>query len=248
MFSTIEVGKKIASLRKEKDLTQMELADSMGVSYQAVSNWERGNSMPDISKFPELVKILGCSIDELLGNKEESKFFQRVIEGNVTDYIKEEKVSVEEVASAAPMLKPRQTENLLETILEENKEHITLKDLVRIAPFVKEDFLLQWIDKMELIENLSGVIPLAPFLSSNSLDMLVNKISEIGSLSHITGLAPFLSEKTLDSLVDKAMEEGSIKDCVGLYPFLSRDTSKRLAEKLMKENNIKEFIELAPFL
>jgi DNA-binding transcriptional regulator YiaG len=54
-FSTIMIGKKIANMRKEKNITQMELADAMGVSYQAVSNWERGNSMPDISKLPELV-------------------------------------------------------------------------------------------------------------------------------------------------------------------------------------------------
>lgn len=44
MFDTRTTGKKIAALRKEKNLTQMNLADEMGVSYQAVSNWERGVS------------------------------------------------------------------------------------------------------------------------------------------------------------------------------------------------------------
>ena len=38
-------------------MTQMELADRMGISFQVVSNWERGNSMPDISKLPELAEI-----------------------------------------------------------------------------------------------------------------------------------------------------------------------------------------------
>ncbi len=46
MFDTKIIGKKIAQLRKAKDMTQMELADQMFVSYQAVSNWERGNTMP----------------------------------------------------------------------------------------------------------------------------------------------------------------------------------------------------------
>ena len=39
MFNTVSVGRRIAELRKGKDMTQMELADLMGVSYQAVSNW-----------------------------------------------------------------------------------------------------------------------------------------------------------------------------------------------------------------
>lgn len=44
MFDTVKTGKKIAELRKQKDMTQFELADAMGISYQAVSNWERGVS------------------------------------------------------------------------------------------------------------------------------------------------------------------------------------------------------------
>ena len=46
MFDVQIVGRKIGKLRKKCNLTQMELADRMGVSYQAVSNWERGSSMP----------------------------------------------------------------------------------------------------------------------------------------------------------------------------------------------------------
>ena len=45
MFDTKIIGKKIAALRKAKDMTQMELADKLGISFQAVSNWERGGSL-----------------------------------------------------------------------------------------------------------------------------------------------------------------------------------------------------------
>ena len=68
MFDTRKIGMKIAVLRKAKDMTQLELADKMLVSYQAVSNWERGASMPDIGKLPELAEALGVSVDELLGS------------------------------------------------------------------------------------------------------------------------------------------------------------------------------------
>ena len=50
MFDTVKIGKRIAELRKKRDMTQFEIADRLGISYQAVSNWERGNSMPDIAK------------------------------------------------------------------------------------------------------------------------------------------------------------------------------------------------------
>ena len=69
MFDMKKIGKKISVLRKEANMTQMELADRMGISFQAVSNWERGNSMPDISKLPELAEIFGKTVDELLGEK-----------------------------------------------------------------------------------------------------------------------------------------------------------------------------------
>lgn len=248
MFSTIEVGKKISSFRKEKNMTQMELADSLGVSYQAVSNWERGNSMPDISKLPELVSILGCSIDELLGNRRESQLFQKVIEGDGEAYVKENRITASEVASAAPILKPSQTESLMEAVLEENKEKITLEDLAKIAPFVSDDFLMQWIEQIDVIENIKGITSLAPFLSTDSLDTLISKIMKIGDLSDVTPLAPFLSKKTIRYLVDKALEGGTIGDCVGLYPFLDKESARKLADRLMKESNLKEFVKLAPFL
>ena len=69
MFDTNKVAANIKNARTKKNMTQMNLADEMGVSYQAVSNWERGNSMPDISKLEDLSKELGASIDEILGRK-----------------------------------------------------------------------------------------------------------------------------------------------------------------------------------
>ena len=65
------IGKRIGLLRKEKNLTQEELASHMGVSPQAVSKWENDQTCPDISALPKLAKLLGVSVDELLSGKEE---------------------------------------------------------------------------------------------------------------------------------------------------------------------------------
>ncbi len=63
------LGKRIAMLRKEKGLTQEQLAEKVGVSAQAVSKWENDASCPDITLLPLLADILGVTVDELLGVK-----------------------------------------------------------------------------------------------------------------------------------------------------------------------------------
>ena len=61
------LGNNIMRLRKENDLTQEQLANGLGITYQAVSKWETGVSSPDISMLPLLADIFEVSIDELFG-------------------------------------------------------------------------------------------------------------------------------------------------------------------------------------
>ena len=67
------MGRMIAAKRKELGITQMELADKMGVTDKAVSKWERSLSYPDISSLPKLAEILGMSVDELMQVKPNSE-------------------------------------------------------------------------------------------------------------------------------------------------------------------------------
>ena len=64
------IGKRIAHLRKEKGLTQEELAQHMGISPQAVSKWENDQTCPDISALPKLARLFGVTVDELLEGRE----------------------------------------------------------------------------------------------------------------------------------------------------------------------------------
>ncbi len=67
MNDTVNMGNRIAELRKAAGLTQEQLASKLSISAQAVSKWETGASFPDISILPELCAILGVTTDELLG-------------------------------------------------------------------------------------------------------------------------------------------------------------------------------------
>lgn len=62
------LGKKIAAMRKEKEWTQDELAEKLGVSPQAVSKWENGISCPDIMLLPVIARLFDTTADELLSN------------------------------------------------------------------------------------------------------------------------------------------------------------------------------------
>ncbi|OBR66900.1 hypothetical protein A7K91_16860 [Paenibacillus oryzae] len=61
----LSVGQNIKKLRDERNLTQQQLADSLGVSFQAVSKWERGTTVPDVAALPEIADYFGITIDEL---------------------------------------------------------------------------------------------------------------------------------------------------------------------------------------
>lgn len=64
----MELGKNIVKYRKEKNLTQTQLAEMLGVSFQAVSKWENDISMPDILLLPKLAAVLNVSCDILIGH------------------------------------------------------------------------------------------------------------------------------------------------------------------------------------
>ena len=67
------LGTMIAELRKQHGMTQLELAEKMGVTDKAVSKWERDLSCPDINSIPNLAEILGVSVEELMQVKKEAE-------------------------------------------------------------------------------------------------------------------------------------------------------------------------------
>ena len=61
----INLGRIIKQLRAEQSITQEELAEYLGISFQAVSKWETGTTLPDITLLPKLAAFFGVRIDEL---------------------------------------------------------------------------------------------------------------------------------------------------------------------------------------
>ena len=67
------LGSMIATLRKEHNMTQLQLAERMGVTDKAVSKWERDLSCPDVASLPRLAELFGITVDEMLQVKETAR-------------------------------------------------------------------------------------------------------------------------------------------------------------------------------
>lgn len=85
-----DFGGKISELRRRKDWTQDELAQRVGVSAQAVSKWETGQSMPDIALLSPLADAFGVSVDALLN-------------GTISEVVRAEEVTVRQRATQLVM-------------------------------------------------------------------------------------------------------------------------------------------------
>ncbi len=69
----LNIGENLRRLRRAADMTQEQLADKLGVSYQSVSRWENGTTYPDMEFLPVLSSIFGVTVDELIGMEESKK-------------------------------------------------------------------------------------------------------------------------------------------------------------------------------
>lgn len=239
MFDTRKIGARIAELRKAKDMTQMELADLMLVSFQAVSNWERGNTMPDIAKLGDLARILGISIEELLGSEEQSRIVNKVVN-------KDPEIKLEEVVEIAPMLKPSQ----LEEAVENNQEvNVSMGVLVSLAPFLSSARLAKEMEKAK-IEDISEIVPLAPFLDEGYLGAFIDKQdSSKKSLKALSALAPFLDSKHLGAYAREAMNGEDFERLTSLAPFLDEQDLDEVAMKFFDSGkHAGKLASLAPFL
>ena len=70
----MKLNEQIAYLRKQKGMTQEELAGRLGVTNQSVSKWESAQCCPDIGLLPEIADIFGVSIDTLMGREKQDSF------------------------------------------------------------------------------------------------------------------------------------------------------------------------------
>ena len=267
MFDTVKVGRIISQKRKEHNMTQMQLADALGISFQAVSNWERGNSMPDISKLPELAELFGCSIEELLGGGASAGNVEKLAKG------KGQGLSLGEIAEVAPVLTPEVLDEAVESARRGTPDACDDSSLQEGAEGESddedfdEDFDEEIDEEDEEGEDeeeprrfhafwkRTGRGARAHIRDGKTVYILGAEKSgekrkdkdKCKRLKELVMLAPFLSSERLRELVEELRGEGyTVSELVPLAPFLSEEELDALIELAAADDG--ELAALAPFL
>ena len=220
MFDTNKVASNIKNARIKKNMTQMNLADEMGVSYQAVSNWERGTSMPDISKLPELCKILNISFEELVGERSaKTGIAEKLMQDENED------VTLEEMAQVGELVEPDKIERKVnEEIAKGGK--IPFSALVGLAQFMDKETLGRLAEEIADTDvELKKLCAIAPFVGRETMDRIVGKYIREGRVDvhSIVAVAPFLSKSTINKVAEYLIENGQADKLVSIAPFMGKE-------------------------
>ena len=170
VFEVMKIAKKIREARIAKNMTQMNLAEAMEVSYQAVSSWERGNSMPDISKLEKLCSVLQVSVDELLGAASLSQTVKKVSHTNST-------LTMAELEALASVLPPEELEEHVKKTAAKLPK-LEFSSIIALAPFLSRECLTRLLEKTEL-HSFEEILDLASYLPKETLSKLIDKIPKI---------------------------------------------------------------------
>ena len=91
----IKTGRFIAQIRKEKNMTQKQLAEELLISDRTVSKWETGKGMPDVSLMMPLCEVLGITVNELLsGERISDEDYKKKAEENMVNILDEKKINL----------------------------------------------------------------------------------------------------------------------------------------------------------
>lgn len=227
MFNINDVSRMLREARIKKNLTQNTLADQLGVTYQAVSNWERGASMPDISNLARLCEILELDLYKLVGASQSRELTEELLSS--PDRL--DSAPVDAIAAIAPMLPPRE---LTELVRAKKADIHNLGTLTEIAPFI-DAALVEEIGADLTPAHVADVLGMSPFVSPELCAKWVEQLEQQGNFeldaSLLSALGPFVPQEMMDRLSERVVPEDLvILNCVA--PFLSADALCRMADRL----------------
>jgi transcriptional regulator with XRE-family HTH domain len=257
MLNASLIGSYISTLRKKKDLTQVELAEKLNVSHQAVSKWERGESLPDVGTLVTVGKLFGTSVDDILsGGKSGSqprnvgKLVEKLsdkLPEQAAELLNSGESEVEGFVSIAPLLKTSTIENVANKI---SCQTFDLEHLVELSPFMERESLDEFVNKVDTTNiNWEQITSLAPFIKHSTLSKLVSNMDSSLNVEELIVIAPFLVNDIDRMVLNTDLTNYEWNHVVGLAPFLKSETLIHLVNNSKTEKlSMEKLISVAPFL
>lgn len=239
MFDLARVGKQIKKYRIAADMTQMELAEKMGISFQAVSSWERNETMPDISRMTELAELFHITVDELLDYQDKAKCVEMLM------HPQEQEISVKELQELEGIVKPSDVRKYKIKIE-------SVEDIIYLAPFVGREMITEMAgNHKELLTQVEMLILIAPFIERKLMDELVEEnLGKFTSIQELVSIVPFISRKTASQAAQLFADQNlTLEDIVSIAPFVNRDIVDKMVIACQHNiKNMQDIIPLAPFV
>lgn len=232
VFDTKKFGGYLSHLRKNADMTQMELADRLNLTRQAISRYEHGESFPDISILVLIADVFHITIDELVKSGEPTRGESAILEGIATGNETVNVENIEDIVNLAPYLKPSVLTKLSSGLA---KNGIDISNIVYLAEYLNDDSVIAMLENAQCESiNLELLEKLMPFLETRSKYTIFQKILE-GEIDWRFLRPILIYSEGLQSQVEAAVVEGAL-------PWetldLMRQTLREIWNRKMKNDEI----------
>lgn len=235
------IGKTIAELRKNNNMTQSEVADQLGISYQAVSKWEREESLPDITLLPQIADLFHVSIDDLVRGKKTSEKVHIInqedkLDQTIDAVIDSQINNVTNLVNQAFIEGIPSADELSERITNYFTQHFASK-FETLAPFMKPKEIRKTVVESEA--NFNDVSEKTyEYLDQETISILLDSIEEIDAsmISKFEDLLPHCNNANKDRIVELLSEsEFDDYDLEDFIVFLNNSQKYVLLEHYYKE-------------
>ena len=241
MIDNIAVGKTIAKLRQNKNMTQQQLAAALSVSHQAVSKWETGAALPDVQTLMALTRLFGITMEQLLDGEvpadrieppKPASPFEEPIQNignfvnNIVGSIFRPQKDGEEQAEGDEDAGTAEADDTLE-----DKDAFDVEQLIQMAPFMSklavDELLMQNRSKL----TSADIARFAPFASQECLEKLIQTNDSELNWDVLRRVAPFLKREMVDNLARAAANGGRrVKQAVNQTGINTDDIGKAVQD------------------
>ena len=210
MIDNRAVGKTIATLRQNRNMTQQQLAAALNVSHQAVSKWENGAALPDVQTLMDLTRLFGITMEQLLNAE----------------------VPPERLENRSPLEEPIQNignffNNIVSGIFTPPRDEDADDGAADVET---EDPEAPGETEETAPFDLEKLLQMAPFMSKAAVDALLLEHREQLTSADIARFAPFISRECLEKLIQNPETEITWETLQKLAPFLKREMVDKLAK------------------
>ena len=217
------IGDYIKSQRKVLGITQSQLADDIGVSPQAVSKWERGENLPDVTLLPLLARLLGTTVESILNRgdpqqKEDEELDVVNILENMQDFLK---------------LNTLQKDGFVESFIKMVDYDIYLDEMM---PYLGANHKIKLLEHILKTRNFDILEAITFHLNNDMKEQMVETLIKEERLDIVEDIIPILNRKQRDVVVEHFEDiDTDIEIVENFLPFFDKKQVARLVSKLYKE-------------